>query len=423
MKKKIGVIVACILVIGLVGGGMGTYLIKGETGEPEDTEKQEVETVVQETGDSFTEEGTTSMGTTSQLPEFATNVAIMYVEEVYVESGSSVTEGDALFKIKEDSIEEAKAYYTKAIAAAEDTLEEAQLAYESGKLEAAYELESTKLTAESAEATLELALAELEDDLDTKYGKWQGTANNLSDYTYDIENDVFYTELGIDSKTTAAKNASAAAKTAQSEYEKTMANAEMTLEQLETNAELLQSTYEEAEREAETKRVQLQYEYELAVVEGEYAQANYEATIESLQATVDKAKSSLEDLKEAQAYLLALENGIVCADTSGTIASVTYDAGDILFPGTAFVTYYNTSELTISLEVEQENIAKIAVGDEVDVAISGNRRGTITGKVASIATSATTGRSVSSVTYTVVISIDNTDNTLSAGSSATVTFE
>ena len=75
------------------------------------------------------------------------------------------------------------------------------------------------------------------------------------------------------------------------------------------------------------------------------------------------------------------------------------------------------------MEVEQENIAKIAVGDEVSVSISGNRRGNVTGTVASVASSATTGRSVSDVTYAVVISVDNSENALSAGSSATVIFE
>jgi hypothetical protein len=40
-----------------------------------------------------------------------------------------------------------------------------------------------------------------------------------------------------------------------------------------------------------------------------------------------------------------------------------------------------------------------------------------------IASSATTGGSVSNVTYAVIISIDNSDGRLGSGSSATVTFQ
>ena len=58
-----------------------------------------------------------------------------------------------------------------------------------------------------------------------------------------------------------------------------------------------------------------------------------------------------------------------------------------------------------------------------NVMIAGNRDGAVTGTVSSIASSATTGGSVSNVTYAVIISIDNSDGRLGSGSSATVTFQ
>ena len=58
-----------------------------------------------------------------------------------------------------------------------------------------------------------------------------------------------------------------------------------------------------------------------------------------------------------------------------------------------------------------------------DTSIAGNRDGAVTGTVSSIASSATTGGSVSNVTYAVIISIDNSDGRLGSGSSATVTFQ
>lgn len=500
IKKKILSVMVCVGMITALAGSAGVQMIKADPqAESNQTEKESQE-IKQ---NSFTEEGTTTMGTISQMPEFALNRVLMYVEEVYVEAGSSVTEGDALFKIAEESMEDAKAYYENAISVAEDSLTEAKVAYESGELDASYIKLDAETTAANASATLETALADLQEDLEDKYEKWQETVYKIAAYNDNFYNDIYYTNSGIkeaeealNTAQTAADNAQAdyeacgvtyeSAKGAfdaavielaavtggtsesgmtveeaatavvdsyqilsateplyeemsrtkqeldkakqkleqvQSDYEKTVAQAVNSLEQLEASVDALQQNYETANREAETKRLELQKEYDTAVLEGEYAQTTYNETVEKLKSTVESAENTLEDLKEEQAALLALENGVVCANQSGTLASVTYDVEDILFSGTAFVTYYDTATLTISVEVEQENIAKIAVGDDVSVSISGNRRGNITGKVASVASSATTGRSVSDVTYAVIIAIENENNMLSAGSSATVTFE
>lgn len=483
--KKMMIAIAGMLLIAIIVSGIGIYLIKADAEGMENGEGQlqEMEAAA-ENANSFTEEGTTTMGTVSQMPEFSLNRALMYVEEVYVEAGSTVAEGDALFKI------------------AEDTLKEAQLAYESGKLDASYIKLDAETTAESAESTLEDALAELEEDIEAKYKKWQDTAYAIAAYNDNFYNNIYYTKAGVPEKEAAVTTAQAAYDEAQaayeasginyeaakssfdtavaelaavtagtsesgmtmeqaatavvnsyntlstveplydtaqqaaqelqqakqelelakSTYEKTEEQAEKTLEQLEANVDALKQNYETASREAETRKLELQKTYETSLLEGEYAETTYNETVEKLKSAVEKAEDTLADLKEEQKALLSLENGVVCANQSGTLASVTYDAEDILFSGTAFVTYYDTSTLTISVEVEQENIAKIAVGDEVRVTVSGSRRD-VTGTVASIASAATTGRSVSDVTYAVVISIENENNMLSAGSSATVTFE
>lgn len=500
--KKFMSVIACMALVIVLGSSAGIQMIKANTSEAE-SYADEVQETAEASVTSFTEEGTTTMGTISQMPEFALNRALMYVEEVYVAAGSTVAEGDALFKIADESMEDAKAYYAKAIATAEDRLKEAQVAYESGKLDASYVKLDAETTAANAAAKLETALAELDADIEEKYEKWQDTAYLIAAYNDNFYNNIYYTNSGILEKDTAVNTAQTtyneaqaayeaagttyetakqafdtaveelaavaagtsessisleeaanavvasystlstveplyntvthasrelqqakqALEQAKSNYEKTVEQAEKSLEQLEGSVDALQENYESAAREAETKSLELQKEYDTAVLEGEYAQTTYNETVENLKAAVDNAKKTLTDLQEEQAALLALEDGVVCANQAGILASVSYDADDVLFSGTTFVTYYDISTLTISVEVEQENIAKIAVGDEVSVAVSGSRRGSVTGTVASIASSATTGRSVSDVTYAVVIAIENENNMLSAGSSATVTFE
>ncbi len=505
-KKGISAM-ACILLVVFLG--MNASLSEERTeaketasGSEERTNEEKGRETQKEAENSFIEEGTTSMGTISQMPEFALNRVLMYVEEVYAEAGTTVKEGDGLFKIAEECIEEAKSYYDKAIRQAEDSLTEAKLAYENGELEASYLKLDTETKAANASAELETALAELDSEIQEKYETWQETVSKIAAYNDNLYNNIYYINSGILEKDAAVISAQTAYDTAlaayqaagttyeaekasfdaavteleavvagtslsgmtiedaarlvveghqrlitveplyeetertnreleqakqalaqaQSDYEKSTAEAEKALEQLEGSVDALEQNYEKASLGAETKKLELQKEYETAVLEGEYAQTTYNETVEKLKAAEDSAEETLEELKEEQAALLALENGVVCANQSGTLASVTYDVEDVLFSGTELVSYYNTSELTISVEIEQENIAKVAVGDKVSVSVSGNRRGNITGKVVSVASSATTGRSVSDVTYAVVVSIENENNMLSAGTSATVTF-
>ena len=159
----------------------------------------------------------------------------------------------------------------------------------------------------------------------------------------------------------------------------------------------------------------------MAVVEGKYAEDTYNKTVLALENSVKSAEKKLSDLKEGQAKLLALENGVVTAQQAGTLAVVNYGVEDVIFSSEALVSYYDTSKLDISLEIPQEDIASVEIGEEVRVSISGKRE--VTGKVTSVASSATSGRSRSDVTYTVIVSIENEENSLDVGTSVTVVFE
>lgn len=206
-------------------------------------------------------------------------------------------------------------------------------------------------------------------------------------------------------------------------YNKNVEETNTKITELTESLDKLKSDYEQAARDAKTQKAELKNEYDTAVVEGKYAGSTYEATVSELESAVESAQNTLDTLKEEQTALIALENGVVTADEDGTIAAVPYEAGDTLQPGTAFALYCDTQTIMISVEVSQEKVAQVHVGEEVSVMISGNREGAVTGTVSSIASSATTGGSVSNVTYAVIISIDNPDGKLGSGSSATVIFQ
>ena len=381
-------VIASIAAVCVMTGGIGyqAAVSGAQTDSTENSVKAQNTDQQESTDGSFSEEGTTQIGTVSQMPEFTVNAVTMTVEEVYASSGDTVSKGDALFKLTDESMEAAKSYYEDAISDAENTLKTAEANLASGKLSA----ESTKQDA---------------------------------DLTAQTAADSYQAQQSADAAQSTLEQAQKEFDSAVETYNKNVEETNTKITELTDSLDDLKSDYEQAERDATTQKAELQNEYDTAVVEGKYAGSTYESTVSELESAVESAQDTLDTLKEEQTALLALENSVVTADEDGTIAAVPYEAEDTLQSGTAFALYCDTQTIMISVEVPQENIAQVGVGDEVSVMIAGNRDGAVTGTVSSIASSATTGGSVSNVTYAVIISIDNSDGRLGSGSSATVTFQ
>lgn len=451
--KRMASVIASIAAVCVMTGGIGYQAaVSGAQTDSTESSVKDQNTDQQESTDgSFSEEGTTQIGTVSQMPEFTVNAVTMTVEEVYASSGDTVSIGDALFKLTDESMEAAKSDYEDAISDAENTLKTAEANLASGKLSAESTKQDADLTAQTAADSYQAQVDALDAAVEEKKEAYDEAVEQISEYQTKIDNNDYYVECAIDEK----KDAVDAATTALAQAQDTLTQAQQsadaaqsTLEQAqkefdsavetynknveETNTKIteltdslddLKSDYEQAERDATTQKAELQNEYDTAVVEGKYAGSTYELTVSELESAVESAQDTLDTLKEEQTALLALEDGVVTADEDGTIAAVPYEAEDTLQSGTAFALYCDTQTIMISVEVPQENIAQVGVGDEVSVMIAGNRDGAVTGTVSSIASSATTGGSVSNVTYAVIISIDNSDGRLGSGSSATVTFQ
>ena len=495
-SRKFYGILAGILTAAVAGSGVGYHVIAAsDTADQTEEDTQIDETDGQEDG-SFSGTGTTQVKTESQLPDFSVNAVTMTVEEVYVEAGSTVAEGDALFKIDDESMADAKAYYEDAISDAKTALQSAKIDFESGVLEAESELSSTKLAAED---TYDAAVSELSVKTSEAQEAYDEAVEEISDYQDAIDNGTYYTQVGINEKQAAVDTAQAAltekqtqlsdaqssSQAAKETYAVDMANLKTQIEagasytdlaaladqlaadytavqdaadalsQNQTEVEsaysalqLANQTFQKAVEEYNTKVTEANEKIaeltdeleELSdacdeaernettaqpalLQQGKYADTEYEASLEHLRSAVDEAQDTLDELKEQQSALLAIEDGVVCADRDGTLASVTYEAGDTLIKNTAFASYYDLDTILISVEVSQNNIAKLAVGDTVQVQISGSRMGAIDGTVYSIASEKTSGGSMSNVTYAVIVAVDNTDGTLTTGVQATVKFE
>lgn len=147
----------------------------------------------------------------------------------------------------------------------------------------------------------------------------------------------------------------------------------------------------------------------------------YNAAIKSAKDTLQKAKDNYTNAKARVAAFNKLISGNnVVAQMSGTLSEMSYESGDMLNSMTAIAGYSNENTLSIDVTVDQTDIGKISVGDEASVSVQ-NMPQTVTGKVAAIETSSSS-ESVSKVTYTVTVSIDNSQKMLSSGAATQVIF-
>ena len=145
----------------------------------------------------------------------------------------------------------------------------------------------------------------------------------------------------------------------------------------------------------------------------------YNAAIKSAKDTLQKAKDNYTNAKARVAAFNKLISGNnVVAQMSGTLSEMSYESGDML--NSMIAGYSNENTLSTDVTVDQTDIGKISVGDEASVSVQ-NMPQTVTGKVAAIETSSSS-ESVSKVTYTVTVSIDNSQKMLSSGAATQVIF-
>lgn len=489
-KKLYAVIAACVCGT-VIAGSVGWYFINVSAKETEKSYRE----VTLEHGDlslTFTGEGTTAEGNIEQSVAFDTAETDITVEECYVQSGDEVKTGDALYKISEESLKEAKAYYEEAVAdAAKAEYTKSETETTAGLAKENYDADNSSLEQKVTQAEAELneaksAISMYQTNLDqntyytdagvtekqesyqaaqkvtkqaqTAYtdaksayeqayaavsGKIQDLQTAVSSSAESDTTTQMVTELSALNQTLAEKKsavteaesnyqsaveaeekAKEAYNRANTSYEKAVSDATARKESLEKSLSSLEQAYTDAVNAAATGKIDNQNTYDTAVLEGEYADVTYKDTVSTLKTAYDEAADTLAGLKEEQSALLALDNGTITAEYDGTIASVSYDAGDILNSDLSLVSYSDTDKLSVAVEVAQEDIAKIAVGDTVSIRTMSGRpdSNNIEGTITSIAAEATSGGSMSNVTYTVTVTFDNSDGELTANTSAYVTF-
>lgn len=188
-----------------------------------------------------------------------------------------------------------------------------------------------------------------------------------------------------------------------SDYEDASENASFNLQTLKLQLSSLEEKYAEAKENYDNSILQAELTKETTLYNAEKADSTYETDME-------KAESDYEELADAREEAqsnLDLFNELVkdnCyyAQDEGTILRMSARSGEEIGAGSRLYTLRDEDEMTVTVSVSQEDIAKLAVGDSAFVysTESGTYQGVITA-ISPISSSS----SKTSITYSVTVSL------------------
>lgn len=207
---------------------------------------------------------------------------------------------------------------------------------------------------------------------------------------------------------------------AQSDYEDAVANAQFELQTLELQLPSLQQAVTEAKENYETQILQAKLTKETSLANAERAENDYETAIEKAEADYEDLKSAWEDAKEnLELFESSVGDGYFYATAGGTILRTRVRAEQTLVSGSTIFMYSNPEEMTVTVSVDQSDIANVAIGDTayVQSTTGSSLQGTVT-EINPV----TTSTSMTSVTYNVTVTLSGDTSQLSANQSVTVVF-
>lgn len=364
------------------------------------------------------------------------------VEDVYVSQGQTIKKGDKLFKLTDTSMESVRRLLEADASDAKITLEEAQQEYDTGKLEASDTKQETDTAAADASDLYQATLDQLQATIDG----YTGDIESLTQEVQSLQEDVTDTDLLEDleeakEKMEAAQNTladtdlsnfgaytsnQAAYETAKSNYDSIQDGIDTKKEQITKDLSTIKSDQkllDQAQAAIKEKQTEAENTHNSSVLNGKMSKEVYSYSVSSLkeavtqaQTALDEANSNLDDFNS-----FVGDDGIIYADGAGVVTAVNYEAGDSLKTTGAMMTYTQSDAYTVSIDVSEEDISSIKVGDSVDITFTAYDDQAYKGKVSAISTTSSDDHATT-VSYPVTIAIEGDTSILYGGMTADVTF-
>lgn len=399
-----------------------------------------------------TESGTVQFGITSQIYDLDVSTDsdeeedeedenYLKVQEVYVAVGQRVQEGDKVYQFTQSSIDSVRKALTYEKTDAQIALATAQTSYEIGVLEAELSRNETLLDTALAQTSYDTTIARLSNNMAAKSLEIQQLLKDI----YSLQCDLTEEEY-LENKSDiveAYEDALEGVEDASEDYVTNKVDAAQTFQSAKTAYEQFFSKFDESSQQIQDKidevykiEMEIAYNQQLlekellaaqqdlrtSTVSGEIADVKYQNSLTSYENVLSKAQRELEEAtKKLDAFEEFVGDGTVCVEGSGIVTEIGYEVGDYLTNTGTLIAFAKAEDMTVSVDVSQEDVVTMKVGDAVELNFSAYEEAVYRGVIQSITTTATS-RNSATISYPVVVSIQGDTSMLYSGMTADVTF-
>ncbi len=363
------------------------------------------------------------------------------IEEVYTLAGMPINVGDPLLKFSESSITAVRNLLQSALVNAKADYNEAEIEYELAVLEAESTYEMQKINGKYADTVYQASYSQVQGDItsmELEKQKLIGKTADLQEAVTEAEeayaeakqeyDEVYASYMEYFSETdniasfTIGQNNYRNAKSAYERAESTLEQARQNLDNNQEQIAQLEQNMVLAKASSTIDKLTVEQTYSENKMNAENADYTRSATLEGL---AEDLQESLEEQKALEEKLADFEalvgtDGIVYAKEDGLITEAAFESGDTLETTGNLFSYAVENGMYITVDVTQEDIVTLAVGDAVSIDF-GAYEDIYQGYIESINTTATAAESPT-VSYQVTVHVIGTLDKLFGGMSANVSF-
>ncbi len=476
-NKRKAIIIGSVIILCLIAatGGIIYYVVSQDQSQDGNGRPQGMD--ARQSDGTITASGTTMVGKVEDSYDIDYLDDDLYIEKVYISSGGEVKAGDEILKLSDDTVSAGQKQLEKAVTEAELDYRSGVVDYNLSKIEAQETLDLSVKRGELAESTYADAISSIDQNIADIQKEMADDQEDLQEYQDAINNDAFYDKyevgykkeifetnytvfyerinewnlsqyletsdadysrkqfctgitLTADEKEKVTQLTSFLKrvyeyqddyKAAEEEYEAAKKDAAVQIEKLQVEIESLQLELQEAQLNYEADIAAAKAVYETSLAESAAAQSTYNTAIKKLDEALESQQNDKEDAKYNLSHFEELVgDGYFRASSDGTALIVTSTEATDLTDDTMVMAYSNPDTVTVTVAIDQSNIASLTIGDQATVAIEGFDD--FTGKITQIQpTSSSSSRS--SVTYNVTVTLDGDVSVLDVNLIAVVTFK
>ncbi len=361
-------------------------------------------------------------------------------EEVYVAVGQRVQKGDPIYKLKDSTVQTVRKKLALEEAEAETALSEAKLSCSLDTLEAEHTSSADSLSGATAEGIYQIDTAKLSNELagyvaaiKACYANIDIYNKKIADTKTDDDGDAYedyleakkdYEEADKDNERTFVKIQSTyiSAKEKYDSLLETIEDCEENITKEEDNIKENLAKIQDAQITSGIDILTAKQKYETDTLAGSISKDTYQYSVGSAEEEVTDAQTDLDEAKEKmEDFESFVGDGIIYAESDGLITEVNYEVGDALSSTSDLISYVTESSIILSVDVSEEDIVDIAVGDRVNIEFTAYPDESYQGEVTAITTTATSDHATT-VSYPVTIKVIGDTSKLFSGMTGDVTF-